>query len=209
MIVAVLLAVGGGAYALVSHFTGKKTAAPPASPPARSAPATQATAATTPASSPTATASTSPAGSPTSSPTASPKVSPSPAVSVAPGVTSNTAEPAVAAFLDKYFAAINAHDYAAYSSLLDAQEQSVNTRSSFETGYGTTRDSGETLTSISDTGGGNESATVSFTSHQSAAESASQTACTSWTITLYLQPDGSSYLIGPAPAGYHASYQAC
>ena len=113
------------------------------------------------------------------------------------------------AFLGKYFTAINTHDYAAYSSLLDSQEQSVNTRSSFETGYGTTRDSGETLTSISDTGGGNEAATVSFTSHQSPAESASKTACTSWTITLYLQPNGSGYLIGAAPAGYHASYQAC
>jgi hypothetical protein len=201
----VLLAVGGGAYALVSRYAGHKSAAPPSSPAARSAPATPTTAATTPS----ATGATSPTGSPTSSPAASPKVSPSPQLSVAPGVTSNPSEPAIAAFIDRYFKAINTHDYAAYSSLLDAQEQSVNTRSSFDAGYGTTRDSAETLTSIANTGGGNEAATVSFTSHQNPAESASKTACTSWTITLYLQPNGGSYLIGPAPAGYHASYQAC
>lgn len=209
LLVVVLLAVGGGAYALVSRYTGHKTAAPPSSPATRSAPATPATpttAATTAA--PSATGTTSSTGPTASSPAASPKVSPSPHVSVAPGVTSNPAEPAVLAFLNRYFTAINTHDYAAYSRLLDAQEQSANTRSSFDTGYGTTTDSAETLTSIADTGG-NEAATVSFTSHQNPAESPSKTACTSWTITLYLQPNGGSYLIGPAPAGYQASYQAC
>lgn len=124
-------------------------------------------------------------------------------------MTANPAEPAVAAFLDKYFTAINSHDYTAYSSLLDAREQSVNTPSSFNTGYGSTTDSVEALTGITGTSAGGEAATVSFTSHQSPAESPTKTSCTSWNITLYLQPNGGSYLIGPAPAGYHASYQAC
>ena len=203
-LVVVLLAVGGGAYALVSHFTGHKTASPPSSNPTLSTPATQAAGTTTPASQ-RATATTSP----TSSPTTSPKVSPSARVTVAAGVTANPGEPAVAAFLDRYFTAINGHNYTAYSSLLDAREQSVNTPSSFNTGYGSTTDSAETLTGITGTTAGGEAATVSFTSHQSPAESPTKTSCTSWTITLYLQPNGGSYLIGPAPTGYHASYQAC
>jgi hypothetical protein len=207
LLVVVLLAVGGGAYALVSRYAGHKTAAPPPHPATRSAPATPATVATTPAPSATGTASST--GPAASSPAAGPKVSPSPHVSVAAGVASNPAEPAVAAFLDRYFTAINTHDYAAYSRLLDAQEQSVDTRSSFDTGYGTTADSAETLTGIAGAGGGDEAATVSFTSHQDPADSPSKTACTSWTITLYLQPNGGGYLIGPAPTGYHASYQAC
>jgi hypothetical protein len=205
VLVVILLAVGGGAYALVSRFTGHKIAAPPSGNPTISAPATPTGATTTPGSSHSATAS----ASPTSSPTASPKVSPSPEVSVAASVTANPAEPRVAAFLDKYFTAINTHDYGAYSSLLDSQEQSVNTRSSFAAGYGSTTDSAEKLTAIAGAGAGGEDATVSFTSHQSPAESPTKTSCTSWTITLYLQANGGSYLIGPAPAGYHASYQAC
>jgi hypothetical protein len=200
LLVVVLLAVGGGAYVLVSHFTGHKLATPPSSNPTLSAPATQAAGTTTPAS-PSATA--------TTSPTTSPTVSPSARVIVAADVTANPAEPTVAGFLDRYFTAINSHDYAAYSSLLDSREQSVNTPASFNTGYGSTTDSAETLTGIAGTTGGGEAATVSFTSHQNAAESPTKTSCTSWTITLYLQPNGGSYLIGPAPAGYHASYRAC
>lgn len=201
LLIVVLLAVGGGAYALVSRYADHKTAASPSGPATSPAPGRPTAAATTPESSSSATGPT--------SPTASPPASPSPKVSVAPGLTSNPAEPAIVAFLDRYFTAINSHDYAAFSSLLDAKEQSVNTPSTFDTGYGTTRDSAEALTRITSTGGGNEAATVSFTSHQNPAQSASKTACTSWTITLYLQPNGASYLIGPAPAGYHASYEAC
>jgi hypothetical protein len=201
LLVMVLLAVGGGAYLLVSRFTGHKLAAPPSGNPTVSAPAAGTT---TPAShSATATAS------PTQSATAGPKVSPSPVVSVAAGVAANPAEPAVTAFLNRYFTAINSHDYATYNSLLDAEEQKPDTRSSFDAGYGTTSDSAETLTGIAGTASGGEAATVSFTSQQSPADSPTKTSCTSWTITLYLQPNGSSYLIGPAPAGYHASYRAC
>lgn len=52
-------------------------------------------------------------------------------------------------------------------------------------------------------------AAVTFTSRQSAADSHDASPCTDWRITLYLQPDGSSYLIGRPPASYHASSSAC
>jgi hypothetical protein len=211
LLVVVLLAVGGGAYALVSHFTGRKTVAQPPSHPTVSAAAkaTSSAAASTPASTPTATASTSPTGSATPSGTASPSTSPTAAVIVSPAAAANPAEPGIAALVNEYFTAINAHDYTAYNNLLAPQQQAADTRSSFDTGYGSTTDSNEKLTGITDTSNGGEAATLSFTSHQNAADSATQSTCTSWKITLYLEPNGNSYLIGPTPPGYHAQYAAC
>lgn len=214
VIIVVLLAVGGGAYALVAHFTGHKTNASPSSHPTISAPAKPtASANSTPTASVSATATASPTASPSGSPSGSPTASPSNSAAagliVSPAASANPAEPGVAALVTKYFTAINAHDYTAYNNLLNPQEQAADTPSSFQSGFSTTKDMNEKLTGIADTGGGGEAATLSFTSHQSAAHSATGTACTSWTITLYLQPNGSSYLIGPAPAGYHAQYAAC
>lgn len=210
IVLVLLLAVGGGAYALVSHFTSHKTAAAPSGHPTVSAPAKTATpaASSTPDSSAGGTASASPTGSPTSSPTASPTSSPKAGLTISPGASANPAEPGVAALVSKYFTAINAHDYNAYNNLLEPQLQANDSPSTFHSGYGSTTDLNERLTSISDTSNG-EAATLSFTSHQSAAHSATGTACTNWTITLYLEPSGSSYLIGPAPSGYHAHYAAC
>jgi hypothetical protein len=115
----------------------------------------------------------------------------------------------VAALVSKYFTAINQHNYTAYRSLLSTKMQATFTHSSFETGYGSTTDANEKLTSITNTSGGGEAATLSFTSKQNPADSATGTACTNWTIVLYLQPNGNGYLIGGAPAGYHAQYAAC
>ena len=115
----------------------------------------------------------------------------------------------VRTLLERYFAAINAHNYAAYNSLLDAQMQQKNPQSKFASGYATTRDSAERLTSIANIGGGSLAATVTFTSHQSPADSINNSSCTAWTITLYLQPQGGSYLIGVPPPGYHSVHQDC
>jgi hypothetical protein len=208
IVVAVLVA-GGGAFAAVTLLTGKhnKTVAQPTT-----SATVHKSATPSPAQSATATPSPTTSSSPTASPTGSPTVSPTPSgVAAGPGVTGNAAEPGVLAFLNSYFAAINAHDYAAYNALLDPQLQQNDSQATFNHGYGTTKDSAETLTGITDTGGGGEAATVAFTSHQSAADSATNSTCTSWTITLYLEPNpnGTGYLDGPAPSGYHASYQAC
>jgi hypothetical protein len=207
IVVAVLIA-GGGAFAAVTLLTGKHnhTAGGPASTPTvhQSTPAASVSPTQSATSAPTT------SSSPTTSPTASPTVSPTPSgVAAGSGVTGNAAEPGVVAFLNSYFTAINNHDYAAYNALLDPQLQANDSQSTFDSGYATTRDSAETLTSIADTGGGGEAATVSFTSHQSVADSATNSTCTSWTITLYLEPNGNGYLDSPAPSGYHASYQAC
>ena len=189
VVIVAMLVVGGGAFALVWSLTSKHTAAgapgqatPPASP--------AGTAATTPSATPTASAGTA-------------------TVAVAPAAAANPAAAQVRALLDRYFAAINAHDYRAFNSLLDARLRQLDPLPVFTSGYATTQDSAEELTAISAAGGGELAAAVTFTSHQSPANSPDNSSCDSWRITLYLLPNGGSYLIGTAPPGYRASYQSC
>jgi hypothetical protein len=52
-------------------------------------------------------------------------------------------------------------------------------------------------------------AQVAFTSNQDATQSASGTDCTKWDISLYLIPNGGSFLIDQPPSSYHAAYTAC
>ena len=190
--VVVLLAAGGGAYALVASHSRGAIAAPPTQGPSTA----------------TQSASTAPTTAPPTSASASVSTSSGTTVAVSAAAASNAAAPQVTAFLNSYFTAINEHNYQAYDSLLSQQLQPY-PQSSFEAGYGTTTDSGETLTSITDTGSGGEAAAVTFTSHQQPADSPDNSSCDSWSITLFLVPNGSGYLEGPAPSGYHASYQAC
>ena len=177
--VVLVLAAGGGAYALASSL-GKH-----------------------PVVQPTASA-TGQAG--TASATASPAAS---LVSVGPGVASSAAEPAVETLLSHYFDGIDTHDYPEYAATLTPAEQAQQTQSEFDSGYATTTDSGMTLTSLTANGSGGPVATVTFTSRQSPAKSVDGSACNDWTLSLYLVPQGSGYLIGPAPSSYKPSYSDC
>jgi hypothetical protein len=100
-------------------------------------------------------------------------------------------------------------DYDTYQSLLDAQEQQGNSRSAFESGYATTKDSNEVLTGIEHTGGGRLTANVSFTSRQSPANNVDGSACNDRHISLYLVPYGTTYVMTAAPGDYHAGYSDC
>jgi len=194
-----MLAVGGGAFALVSAVTGKAKNTGQPSQPASTAPASPAasTGTTTPTATPTPdTSATGPTG--------------TSAVAISPAAAQNSAAPTVQQLLEHYFAAINAHDYAEYASLLDAQMRQQNSQSSFDSGYATTQDSAETLTSLTGTGGADLAATVSFTSRQNPADSIYHMSCTVWTITLYLQPAATGgYLIAAPPPGYQPQHQSC
>jgi hypothetical protein len=131
-------------------------------------------------------------------------------VSISAAARSSPAEPAVLAFVESYFTAINQHDYQAYVSLLAPRLAASVTASAFSSGLGSMADSAVMLTGISDLSGGKEAVTVSFTSHQNPAQSANgQDSCDHWWITLYLSPSGSSYLQVPPPADYTSRYQAC
>lgn len=202
----VALAAGGGVYTLVSRSHGHATAQPPSHPSvtvnaSTAAPAVQAS------TSPTASVGASPSTSPSASATPSPTQTGT--VQVSPGVASNPAEPQVAAYLNRYFKAINTRSYSEYNSLLDAENQQSDSESSFNSGFATTKDSDEVLTGITGTGGGSLEANVSFTSNQSPADSVDQNACNNWRVSLYLVPQGNSYVMTAAPAGYKAVYTDC
>ncbi|MGE5291092.1 MAG: hypothetical protein ACM3ML_28620 [Micromonosporaceae bacterium] len=191
-----VLAAGGGALAFElrshrAHAGAAGASHPPVSKPQQEQP--------------------SPTASPTGSRTApSPPATPgSAAVAVAPAAARDPAAPQVVNLLTRYFTAINAHDYPAYLRLLDPQMQRIQTALRFSEGFRSTRDSGATLTGLSRAPDGRLAAAVSFTSHQSPADSPDQSACTHWTITLYLRSGGGGYLIGAPPSGYQASHQAC
>ena len=216
-----MLACGGGAYAVVTSLTshsanrsGTDAAGPATSAAARSAPLTpsaspaSASASPAAASAPSGTAPPASTGATTTAP-AGGQAPGTGTVAVSSGAQADPAEPAVAAWLSRYFTAINSHDYQAYVRLLDSQEAADESQSDFTSGYSTTTDSAETLTAISDLSGGGEAATVSFTSHQSAGQSVNGSSCDHWTITVYLEPRGSSYVTVPPPAGYHSSYESC
>ena len=111
--------------------------------------------------------------------------------------------------MSQYFTAINARDYRGFVSLYEPDAVPMSSRHEFLAGYRTTRDTRETLAGLAPTGGGGWAATVTFTSHQDPADSATHTSCTAWQVTMFLVPNGTSYLIGRHPASYHASFQAC
>lgn len=146
-----------------------------------------------------------------SAPSASPAAPPAPGarVSVAPLAASSPYETAVLSFLASYFTAINDHDFAAYQQLFDPELRAAESATAFSAGYGTTTDSAITLTSIGVIGTGELVAEVTFVSHQQPAASPTDSACTRWTVSLYLLQHGGSYELQQPPAGYLASYTAC
>jgi hypothetical protein len=192
--VIVVLAAGGGAYALATTLGKHGTAQPTTSTSAGGSPTAGAT---QQASSPAAPTSAGPTPSPTLS-----------LVSIAPGVTAGAAGPQVETLLSHYFRGINTHSYAEYASTLNPEELAKQPESEFNSGYSSTADSGMTLTGLSGNGSG-LTATVTFTSRQSPAQSVDRSACNAWTLNLYLVPQGSGYLIGPAPSGYQPTYSDC
>ena len=193
MVIVLVFLVGGGAFALVSALTKNKAGAPSGQPTSGTS---------SPAASATGSASASASASPTVSPTGSTST-----VAVSPSAAANQSAPQVQALVERYFSAINSHDYAAYNGIHDAKSQMA--QSTFDSGYATTTDSAEELTAISDAGGGELAATLSFVSHQDPAKSINNSSCTKWTIMLYLLPQGNRYLITSTPPGYHAAYAGC
>jgi len=192
-----MLGAAGGAYALVANHGHAKAVSEPTG--TASVTASQ----TAPASAPPTSAA------PSTSAPVSPTASSGTTVAVAPSAAGNPAAPQVTALLDRYFTAINQRDYPTYTSLFDQQLVQPQPKSSFDAGYATTIDSAVTLTSISDAASGGLAASVTFQSQQNPADSPDNSSCDQWSITLFLVPDGTGYLIGPPPSDYQASYQAC
>jgi hypothetical protein len=191
-----VLAAGGGAFALVSSLhhgnTGQAAGQSSVQGSSTSPAATATTATATP--------------SPTSaSPTAPP--TPTGPVALAAGVSSSRYAAQLETTFTHYFGGINAHNYSEYASSLDSAMQAANPKSSFDSGYSTTTDSNEKISSVSGSGG-NLTAVVTFKSMQSASDSPDGSACNDYTLTLPLVQQGNGYVIATPPSGY-ASYTDC
>ena len=198
--VGAVLVAGGGAYALTTTLGKHSTSSSPTQP---------ATGASTPAAAgttPTAAGSSAASSSSGASPSPSPSLS---LVAISPGVASSAAQPQVETLLSHYFHGINTHSYTEYVSTLNAAQQAKQSQSQFESGYSSTTDSAMTLTGLASSGDGGLTATVTFTSHQSPSQSVDNSACNAWTLNLYLVPQGTGYLIGPAPASYQPIHSDC
>jgi len=129
-------------------------------------------------------------------------------VIVAPDVGFQPHVHRVALLLDRYFGAINQHDFQAYSSLfIPAIRVSMR---NFGSGYQSTRDSRATLTGLVPTGPQGLGAIVTFVSHQNPAESPDHARCDRWHITLFLKRNGGSYHIRRHRPGFPAdTVRAC
>jgi hypothetical protein len=93
---------------------------------------------------------------------------------------------------------------------LTPQNQQGQTAETFSQGFGSSADSDEILVAINPATNGDTAATLTFTSHQKASQAQGSTGtCTDWNITLFLEPDGTGYLIGDQPSTYHAKYSSC
>jgi hypothetical protein len=130
-------------------------------------------------------------------------------LTVEPEAASAPQAAAVKAFLTRYFTAINKHDYAAYRQLFSRELRGGLSAAQFATGYGSSQDSLATLRSITTPASGQVKADVTFVSHQQPGDSATHSACTTWSISLFLGKQDGRYVIESPPAGYGASSAAC
>ena len=208
MAVIVLIAAGGGAFAVVRNANKSsdgQSAALTTTPTARAS----ASASSLPADSP-ASASAAPSGSPVASlslpPSPSPSTSPS-VVSPGPGVD---ASPPVEVVLSEYFEGINKRDYGEYAKAETAPGLKDQPKSSFNARL---RDNNR-LRHDADVADAHRGRRPDRDRHlyQSAVareDSIDDSACDAWTLNLYLVPHGDGYLITPAPPSYEPNYSAC
>jgi hypothetical protein len=128
---------------------------------------------------------------------------------VAPAAASAPNEAAVVAFLDRYFDAVNDHDFAVYKRLFILALRPRLSPASFSAGFGTTTDSSEQLHSISVIGAAEVDASVTFIDRQTDAASPAASTCTASTVELYLGWRHTRYLLIAAPMRYQASDSGC
>ncbi len=198
----IILAAGGGAFAIVSSLRGGS----PGAQPSPTLTTTVAPTASTPAPQ-TSTATPVDTSTTTAPPTTPSSTQPAGTVALTQAAAGNAASAQVVDLFNRYFEGINTHNYTEYSGTLSAGMQSQNSQSSFDSGYATTTDSNETITSISGSGS-NLTAVVTFTSHQNPKDSVDKSSCNNWQLSLPLVAQGSGYVIAVPPSGY-AQYTDC
>jgi hypothetical protein len=130
-------------------------------------------------------------------------------VSVDPAAATAPNEAAVAASLNRYFDAINHHDYGVYKRLFLPRLRPGLSAASFSAGFGTTTASVAQLHSINVTGAGEVEAFVTFISYQAIVGQPTTSACMSWSVKFYLVRPWRRYLLAAPPRWYQASTSTC
>jgi hypothetical protein len=130
------------------------------------------------------------------------------AVTVAPAAAGQPHVDRVVTLLDRYFSAINQHDFQAYRSLfIPAIRAGMH---DVGASYQSTRDSRARLAGLAATGPQGLAAMVTFVSHQNPAASPDHAACNRWHITLFIKRDGHGYHIRRHRPGFPAdTVRAC
>lgn len=118
-------------------------------------------------------------------------------------------EARVLSLLDRYFAAINGHDFAAYRRLFSPALRGRLSAAAFLADYGTATDSDATLHSITVVNPGRLAVLVTYSSHSQPAASSATSLCADWTTWLYLARHGHRYVLVNAPAGHQPSGRSC
>jgi hypothetical protein len=192
---------GKGGHGKGGHGSPSPKPTPPCTPsPTPSSPAPSSPAPSSPASS-------GPPSAPVSS-ASPPSVGQAGPVAISPAAN-GPAAPHVAAFLSRYFQAINAKDYPAYRSMYDPTSNPAQSEAGFLSGYRTTQDYAITLVRLIPSGAGGWLATVTFTSNQAPSASPTGTPCTRWRVLYVLAPAGATFVLEHVPPGYHAAAQSC
>jgi hypothetical protein len=118
-------------------------------------------------------------------------------------------EAEIVASLNRYFDAINNHQYWVYRRLFILALRGGISPASFSAQFGTTTDLGEQLHNITVVGAGQVEALVSFISQQPAAGNSGNARCTAQSGELSLGRRGSRYLLVAPPQWYQAAGSGC
>jgi len=147
------------------------------------------------------------ATSPTS--TAAPPYAGNSVVSVAPAAGHHPLAPTAVGLLTRYFNDIDNRTFDDYIFLFSQDMRAELDPATLADGYRSTSDSGGRVTELGVVADGRTAATVTFTSHQDAADGPDGETCTNWTVKFFLQRESGGYVFGPHPSDYHALHVPC
>jgi len=130
---------------------------------------------------------------------------------VHPAATASGAphERQVLSLLERYFGAINAHDFPAYQKLFRPGLRSALSAAAFGSEYGSATDSDAILRGITPISSVRFAALVTFINHQQPGSGSASTSCTDWSVRLYLLREDGRYVLAKPPASYRPSTRSC
>lgn len=130
-------------------------------------------------------------------------------VGITPEAASHPSARAVVALLTSYFDSINDRNYTTYRKLHSKGVRADLSEKEFVKGYKTTNDSEILISGLGPGPDGRLLASVDFVSHQAAADGPEDgETCTRWSVSKFLEKEGTAYRIGKSLKGY-SNHTAC